>query len=111
LARHRLDGRAGHRPAAHPPAPLHRAEVDPATWLQLAGVSAIGFLLQTGSEVLFRGYLAQTVAARITRTTLIVGVPALSFALPHWGSLAAYGSNLTQLAPCPFMGITYGSAA
>jgi hypothetical protein len=45
-----------------------------------------------------------------TRTALIIGLPALAFALPHWGNLATYSSNPAQLAPYLLMGATYGWA-
>jgi membrane protease YdiL (CAAX protease family) len=95
-----------------PIAPLHRVDLDPGIWLPLAGVAAVGFLIQTGfEELLFRGYLAQAVASRTTRTVLIIGLPALAFALPHWGNLATYSNNPAQLAPYLLMGATYGWAA
>lgn len=95
-----------------PIAPLHRVDLDPGIWLPLAGVAAVGFFIQTGfEELLFRGYLTQAVAARTTRTALIIGLPALAFALPHWGNLATYSNNPAQLAPYLLMGATYGCAA
>lgn len=95
-----------------PIAPLHRVALDPRIWLPLAGVAAIGFLIQTGfEELLFRGYLAQAVTSRTTRSWLIIGLPALAFAAPHWGNLPTYGNNPAQLAPYLLMGATYGWAA
>jgi hypothetical protein len=95
-----------------PVAPVHRVAVDPGIWLPLAGVAVVGFLIQTGfEELLFRGYLTQAVAARTTRTWLIIGLPALAFAAPHWGNLPTYGNNPAQLAPYLLMGLTYGWAA
>lgn len=95
-----------------PLAPLHRVDLDPGIWLPLAGVAAIGLLIQTGfEELLFRGYLTQAVASRTTRTGLIIGLPAVAFSLPHWGNLPAYGDNPAQLAPYLLMGPTYGWAA
>ena len=95
-----------------PIAPLHRVDLDPETWLPLAAVAGLGFLIQTGfEELLFRGYLTQAVASRTARTALIIGLPAVAFALPHWGNLATYGHNPAQLAPYLLMGLTYGWAA
>ena len=95
-----------------PIAPLHRVALDPGIWLPLAGVAVVGFLVQTGfEELLFRGYLAQAVASRTTRTGLIIGLPALAFAVLHWGNLPTYGNNPAQLAPYLLMGATYGWAA
>ena len=42
---------------------------------------------------------------------LIIGLPAVTFALPHRGNLAIYGNNPAQLAPDPLVGATYGWAA
>lgn len=95
-----------------PIAPLHRVDLDPEAWLPLAAVAGLGFLIQTGfEELLFRGYLAQAVASRTTRTALIIGLPAIAFALPHWGNLATYGNTPAQLTPYLLMGLTYGWAA
>jgi hypothetical protein len=38
-----------------PIAPLLRVDLDPGIWLPLAGVAAVGFLIQTGFEELQRG--------------------------------------------------------
>jgi hypothetical protein len=92
--------------------PLQRAAFDPGAWLPLAGISLVGLGVQAGfEEVLFRGYLMQAVASRTGRAAWVIGIPAVLFALPHWGNLAPYGSDPLQLVPYLLMGLTYGWAA
>lgn len=95
-----------------PIAPLHRGDFDPATWLPLAAVGIVGFLVQAGfEELLFRGYLTQAVASRSRRSAVVIGVPAVVFCLPHWGNLDPYAGNPFQLVPFLLLGLTLGWAA
>ena len=61
------------------------SNLDPRLWLMLLPLSLGGILLQTGSEeLLFRGYLQQTLAARFDARWIWMGVPAVLFGIGHY---------------------------
>ncbi|MBK0325715.1 CPBP family intramembrane metalloprotease [Rhodobacteraceae bacterium F11138] len=54
-------------------------------WLILLPVSLLAVLIQTGAEeILFRGYLQQSLAARFRNPLIWMGGPAVLFALGHY---------------------------
>ncbi|MGD9866193.1 MAG: lysostaphin resistance A-like protein [Pseudodonghicola sp.] len=59
--------------------------LSPGPWLLLLPVSLLAVLIQTSAEeILFRGYLQQTLAARFAHPAVWLVVPALLFALGHF---------------------------
>jgi membrane protease YdiL (CAAX protease family) len=55
------------------------------TWLLLLPVSAIAVLIQTSAEeVLFRGYIQQSLAARFRSPVIWMGLPSVLFAAGHY---------------------------
>jgi membrane protease YdiL (CAAX protease family) len=65
-------------------------------WLPLLLLSVLG---QTaGEEVLFRGYLLQSLAARFQSPLVWAAVPAVIFTLVHWDADATMRMNLAALS-------------
>lgn len=59
--------------------------LSPARWIALLPLAIGALLIQTGSEeILFRGYLQQSLAARFRSPALFIGVPSVLFALGHY---------------------------
>ena len=55
------------------------------TWIMLLPISLLAVLVQTSSEeILFRGYIQQTLAARFSSPLVWLVVPALLFGLGHY---------------------------
>nr|WP_217360889.1 type II CAAX endopeptidase family protein [Ruegeria sp. HKCCA5426] len=74
------------------------------TWLMLLPLSLLAVLIQTSAEeVLFRGYIQQSLAARFQSPIIWMGLPSLLFALGHYAPAAA-GDNagLIALWSCMF---------
>ncbi|WP_370302965.1 lysostaphin resistance A-like protein [Pseudooceanicola sp.] len=67
--------------------------LDMRTWLALLPLSLGAVLVQTSSEeLLFRGYIQQSLAARFSSPLIWMGVPALLFGLGHYTPAVA-GAN------------------
>ena len=61
------------------------ANLTPSLWLSFLPLAIAGILLQTGAEeVLFRGYLAQQLAARFAPAWIWMSVSALAFGALHY---------------------------
>ncbi|MDQ6432864.1 type II CAAX endopeptidase family protein [Mesorhizobium sp. LHD-90] len=59
--------------------------ISPVTWLIALPIALVVLLIQTSAEeVLFRGYLMQTLAQRFRSPWVWAVAPALLFALAHW---------------------------
>lgn len=59
--------------------------IAPGLWLMLLPVSLIAVLLQVSAEeILFRGYMQQSLAARFRSPLIWMGVPSVVFALGHY---------------------------
>lgn len=72
--------------------PLVR-NLDTGTWLALLPVSLAAILVQTGSEeLLFRGYIQQSLAARFKSPLIWMVVPSLLFGLGHFSPVEAGGN-------------------
>jgi membrane protease YdiL (CAAX protease family) len=85
--------------------------LDPRSWLPMLLIAAVAFFVQASTEeMVYRGYLAQFVAAFTHSPLLILGVPAFVFAVPHLGNIAG-SSGLLGLAPYIVMGLLYGLLA
>jgi membrane protease YdiL (CAAX protease family) len=87
------------------------AGIDPGVWFPMLLIVAVAFFVQASTEeMVYRGYLAQFVAA-FTRSPLpILGIPACVFALPHFGNVAG-SSGILGLLPYIVMGLMYGLLA
>lgn len=67
--------------------------LDWSTWAMLLPVSVLAVLIQTGAEeVLFRGYMQQSLAARFRSPLIWIGLPSVLFALGHYAPSSA-GDN------------------
>lgn len=63
---------------------LHR-NLQPTLWLMLLPLSLLAVLIQTAAEeILFRGYIQQTLAARFNSPLVWMVAPAVIFALGHY---------------------------
>lgn len=63
------------------------------TWLVLLPLSLGAVLVQTSSEeLLFRGYIQQSLAARFRSPLIWMGVPAILFGLGHYAPVVAGGN-------------------
>ncbi|WP_425044513.1 lysostaphin resistance A-like protein [Primorskyibacter sp. S87] len=70
----------------------------PSTWLLLLPVSLSVILIQTAAEeILFRGYLQQSLAARFQSPLIWLCLPSLLFALGHYAPASA-GDNALLVA-------------
>jgi len=59
--------------------------LDPVLWLMLLPLSLLALLLQTSAEeILFRGYLQQSLAARFRHPLIWIGIPSVLFAFGHY---------------------------
>ncbi len=68
------------------------------TWVGLLPLSIVAILIQTGAEeILFRGYLQQSLAARFRSPLIWMGLPSILFALGHYTPVAA-GDNAGLIA-------------
>ncbi|WP_170423451.1 CPBP family intramembrane glutamic endopeptidase [Ruegeria arenilitoris] len=68
------------------------------TWLLLLPVSLVAVLIQVSAEeVLFRGYMQQTLAARFRSPVIWLGIPSVLFAAGHYAPGAA-GDNALLVA-------------
>ncbi len=73
------------------------------TWLVLLPLSACAVLIQTSAEeVLFRGYIQQTLAARFRSRVIWMGLPAALFAAGHYAPAVA-GENAPLIAVWSFI--------
>ena len=64
-------------------------------WLPLLPISLFAVLLQVSAEeVLFRGYLQQTLAARYSHPLVWIGVPSILFAIGHYTPTAGDNAML-----------------
>lgn len=74
------------------------------TWLLLLPVSALVVLVQTSAEeLLFRGYIQQTLAARFQSPVIWMGVPSILFAIGHYTpDMAGDNALLIALWACVF---------
>lgn len=78
-------------------APLER-NLEPAIWLALLPLSLGAVLIQTSAEeILFRGYIQQSLAARFRSPVIWMGVPSVLFALGHYLPSQA-GDNAVLIA-------------
>ncbi len=76
---------------------LHR-NLEPRIWLYLLPMSLLAVLVQTSAEeILFRGYIQQSLAARFKSQFVWMGLPALVFALGHYLPAEA-GENAVLIA-------------
>lgn len=67
-------------------------------WLGLLPLSLAAVLIQTSAEeILFRGYLQQSLAARFRSPVIWIGIPAVLFAAGHYAPNAA-GENAALVA-------------
>ena len=67
-------------------------------WLMLLPLSLGALLIQIGTEeILFRGYLQQTLAARFNSPLIWIGVPSVLFGLGHYDPGTA-GGNAAMIA-------------
>lgn len=72
--------------------------IDPVLWTLLLPVSLLAVLIQVSAEeILFRGYLQQTLAARFASPLIWIGVPSVLFALGHYLPAEA-GENAMLIA-------------
>jgi CAAX protease family protein len=93
------------------PNAYHFEGLDPGSWIPMLLVAAVAFFVQASTEeMVYRGYLAQFVAAFTRSPILILGIPALLFALPHFGNIAG-SSGFLGLLPYVLMGLMYGVIA
>lgn len=70
-----------------------RPNLAPATWAVLLPLSLAAVLIQVAAEeILFRGYLQQTLAARFASPLIWMGLPSAVFALGHYAPFEA-GAN------------------
>ncbi len=75
-----------------------RSNLAPGLWLALLPLSLLAVLIQTGAEeLLFRGYLQQSLAARFRHPLIWMGTPALLFSLGHYVPAEA-GDNALLIA-------------
>jgi membrane protease YdiL (CAAX protease family) len=85
--------------------------LDPGSYLPMLLIAAVSFFVQASTEeMVYRGYLAQYVAAFTRSPPLILGIPAFVFALPHFGNVAG-SSGFLGLLPYVVMGLMYGLLA
>ncbi|WP_299949038.1 type II CAAX endopeptidase family protein [uncultured Ruegeria sp.] len=69
-----------------------------ARWLLLLPLSIVAVLIQTSAEeVLFRGYLQQSLAARFRSPLIWIGLPSILFAAGHYNP-ATVGDNALLIA-------------
>jgi uncharacterized protein len=62
-------------------------------WLELLPFALLGVFIQTAAEeIVFRGFLLQSLAARFRRRAIWLGLPSLLFGLLHWDP-ATHGPN------------------
>jgi membrane protease YdiL (CAAX protease family) len=93
------------------PSAYHFQGLDPASWIPMLLIAAVAFFVQASTEeMVYRGYLAQFVAAFSRSPILILGIPALIFAAPHFGNVAG-ASGFLGLLPYMLMGLMYGLLA
>ena len=93
------------------PSAYHFHGLDPGSWIPMLLIAAVAFFVQASTEeMVYRGYLAQFVAAFTRSPLLILGIPALIFALPHFGNIAGT-SGLLGVLPYILMGLMYGLLA
>ncbi|CAD0186723.1 CAAX amino terminal protease self-immunity [Ruegeria sp. THAF57] len=72
--------------------------LDLSTWVLLLPLSLLAVLIQTSAEeLLFRGYIQQSLAARFQSTIIWMGLPSLLFAIGHYAPAAA-GDNAELIA-------------
>lgn len=72
-------------------------------WFLLLPVALVAVLVQTSAEeILFRGYLQQSLAARFRAPWIWMGVPSLVFAFGHYAPVAA-GENAILIAGWAFV--------
>jgi membrane protease YdiL (CAAX protease family) len=77
---------------------LHRSDVALWDWLLWAAPFAIVLLVQSSAEeLLFRGYLLQTLAARFEKPAIWGGIPTAVFALLHWEPWTSSAMNAAIL--------------
>ena len=81
-----------------------QANLSLSIWLLLLPVSALAILIQTSAEeVLFRGYLQQSLAARFRSPVIWMGVPSILFAAGHYApALAGDNALLVAAWSCAF---------
>lgn len=80
--------------------------------LPLIFLGFVGIFIQAGAEaLLFRGYFMQFVKRFTANKFLIVGIPALLFAVPHIGNIASLGTGWVVLLPYLTSGILFGWVA
>ncbi len=93
------------------PDAYHFEGLDPGSWIPMLLIAAVAFFVQASTEeMVYRGYVAQFVAAFTRSPLLILCVPAFIFALPHFGNVAG-SSGIVGLLPYVVMGLTYGLLA
>lgn len=93
------------------PGAYHFQGLDPGSWIPMLLIAAVAFFVQASTEeMVYRGYLAQFVAAFTHSPLLILGIPAFAFSLPHFGNVAG-ASGFLGLLPYIVMGLTYGVIA
>jgi membrane protease YdiL (CAAX protease family) len=93
------------------PTAFHFHGIDPASWIPMLFLAAVAFFVQASTEeMVYRGYLAQWVAAFTRSPLLILGIPALVFSAPHFGNVASDAGYLILL-PYVVMGLVLGLVA
>ncbi|MFA6966766.1 lysostaphin resistance A-like protein [Bosea sp. (in: a-proteobacteria)] len=78
---------------------VQRGHISLSGWLIAAVPLMVCCFVQTSAEeILFRGYLHQTLAARYATPVVWLGVPTILFTVLHWESEASSAINLSVLA-------------
>lgn len=78
---------------------LQRGDISLSGWIVAALPLMLCCFVQTSAEeILFRGYLHQTLAARYVTPAIWLGLPTLLFTLLHWEGEASSAMNLSVLA-------------
>jgi membrane protease YdiL (CAAX protease family) len=85
---------------------LHRSQVAIGDWLSWLAPFALALLLQSSAEeVLFRGYLVQSLAARFHNPWIWAFLPTVVFALLHWDPRASGIMNAAILVSVGSFGV------
>jgi uncharacterized protein len=75
-----------------------RQTMDPLAWFFMLPVACIAVLIQTGSEeLLYRGYLLQSLGARRDSSALWMALPALLFGLSHYNPTIPFDATLEHV--------------
>lgn len=82
--------------------------IEASSWIPMLAVAAVAFFVQASTEeMVYRGYLAQSVWAFTRSPLLALVIPALIFSVPHLGNVTG-STGLAGLVPYMIVGLTYG---